>query len=134
MGFGAPATGTTERMVGRSNSAQASVAQVNVWLALSCTEGLVRRSLDRELSDAGSSVTAIEFAVLAALDAVADGLPRCVSVRDGHADDGAMASSAAVMMAPDTVARAVGFMVCAAPGTFVQSLVINSRREPGWPR
>ena len=39
-----------------------------------------------------------------------------------------------VMMAPDTVARAVEFMVCLPPDTFVQSLVINSRREPGWPR
>jgi len=39
-----------------------------------------------------------------------------------------------VMMSPDTVARAVEFMVCLPPDTFVQSLVINSRREPGWPR
>jgi NAD(P)-dependent dehydrogenase (short-subunit alcohol dehydrogenase family) len=39
-----------------------------------------------------------------------------------------------VMMAPDTVARAVEFMVCLPPDTFVQNLIINSRREPGWPR
>jgi 3-oxoacyl-[acyl-carrier protein] reductase len=42
--------------------------------------------------------------------------------------------SGEVMMAPDTVARAVEFMVCLPPDTFVQSLTINSRREPAWPR
>jgi len=39
-----------------------------------------------------------------------------------------------VMMAPDTVARAVEFMFTLPADTFVQNLVINSRREPGWPR
>jgi NAD(P)-dependent dehydrogenase (short-subunit alcohol dehydrogenase family) len=39
-----------------------------------------------------------------------------------------------VMMAPDTVASAVEFMMTLPPDTFVQNLVINSRREPGWPR
>ena len=39
-----------------------------------------------------------------------------------------------VMMAPDTVASAVEFMVTLPPDTFVQNLAINSRREPGWPR
>ena len=39
-----------------------------------------------------------------------------------------------VMMAPDTVAAAVEFMITLPPDTFVQNLVINSRREPGWPR
>jgi NAD(P)-dependent dehydrogenase (short-subunit alcohol dehydrogenase family) len=39
-----------------------------------------------------------------------------------------------VMMAPDTVAGAVEFMMTLPPDTFVQNLVINSRREPGWPR
>lgn len=39
-----------------------------------------------------------------------------------------------VMMDPDTVAAAVEFMVTLPPDTFVQNLVINSRREPGWPR
>jgi NAD(P)-dependent dehydrogenase (short-subunit alcohol dehydrogenase family) len=39
-----------------------------------------------------------------------------------------------VMMAPDTVARAVEFMITLPPDTFVQNLVITSRREPGWPR
>jgi NAD(P)-dependent dehydrogenase (short-subunit alcohol dehydrogenase family) len=39
-----------------------------------------------------------------------------------------------VMMAPDTVASAVEFMLTLPPDTFVQNLVINSRREPGWPR
>lgn len=39
-----------------------------------------------------------------------------------------------VMMDPDTVASAVEFMVTLPPDTFVQNLVINSRREPGWPR
>ncbi len=44
-----------------------------------------------------------------------------------HLDD-------AVMMDPDTVASAVEFMMTLPPDTFVQNLVINSRREPGWPR
>ncbi|WP_157970423.1 SDR family oxidoreductase [Nakamurella deserti] len=39
-----------------------------------------------------------------------------------------------VMMAPDTVASAVEFMMTLPPDTFVQNLTINSRREPGWPR
>jgi len=39
-----------------------------------------------------------------------------------------------VMMDPDTVARAVEFMLTLPPDSFVQNLVINSRREPGWPR
>jgi NAD(P)-dependent dehydrogenase (short-subunit alcohol dehydrogenase family) len=39
-----------------------------------------------------------------------------------------------VMMDPDTVASAIEFMVTLPPDTFVQNLVINSRREPGWPR
>jgi NAD(P)-dependent dehydrogenase (short-subunit alcohol dehydrogenase family) len=39
-----------------------------------------------------------------------------------------------VMMDPDTVAGAIEFMVTLPPDTFVQSLTINSRREPGWPR
>ena len=39
-----------------------------------------------------------------------------------------------VMMDPDTVASAVEFMMTLAPDSFVQNLVINSRREPGWPR
>ena len=39
-----------------------------------------------------------------------------------------------VMMDPDTVAMAVEFMITLPPDTFVQNLVINSRREPGWPR
>jgi NAD(P)-dependent dehydrogenase (short-subunit alcohol dehydrogenase family) len=39
-----------------------------------------------------------------------------------------------VMMAPDTVASAVEFMLTLPPDTFIQNLVINSRREPGWPR
>ena len=39
-----------------------------------------------------------------------------------------------VMMAPDTVASAVEFMLTLPPDSFVQNLVINSRREPGWPR
>lgn len=39
-----------------------------------------------------------------------------------------------VMMDPDTVAGAVEFMMTLAPDSFVQNLVINSRREPGWPR
>jgi NAD(P)-dependent dehydrogenase (short-subunit alcohol dehydrogenase family) len=41
---------------------------------------------------------------------------------------------AEVMMDPDTVASAVEFMLTLPPDTFVQNLVINSRREPGWPR
>ena len=39
-----------------------------------------------------------------------------------------------VMMAPDTVAGAVEYMMTLPPDSFVQNLVINSRREPGWPR
>ena len=39
-----------------------------------------------------------------------------------------------VMMDPDTVAGAVEFMLTLPADTFVQNLVINSRREPGWPR
>jgi 3-oxoacyl-[acyl-carrier protein] reductase len=39
-----------------------------------------------------------------------------------------------VMMDPDTVASAVEFMLRLPPDSFVQNLVINSRREPGWPR
>ena len=39
-----------------------------------------------------------------------------------------------VMMTPDTVASAVEFVMTLPPDTFVQNLVINSRREPGWPR
>ncbi|HEX2903763.1 MAG TPA: SDR family oxidoreductase [Jatrophihabitans sp.] len=39
-----------------------------------------------------------------------------------------------VMMDPDTVASAIQFMLCLPPDSFVQNLVINSRREPGWPR
>jgi 3-oxoacyl-[acyl-carrier protein] reductase len=39
-----------------------------------------------------------------------------------------------VMMAPDTVAAAVEFMISLPADTVVQNLVINSRREPGWPR
>jgi 3-oxoacyl-[acyl-carrier protein] reductase len=39
-----------------------------------------------------------------------------------------------VMMDPDTVASAVEFLLTLPPDTFVQNLVINSRREPGWPR
>jgi 3-oxoacyl-[acyl-carrier protein] reductase len=39
-----------------------------------------------------------------------------------------------VMMDPDTVASAVEFMLTLPPDSFVQNLVINSRREPGWPR
>jgi 3-oxoacyl-[acyl-carrier protein] reductase len=39
-----------------------------------------------------------------------------------------------VMMDPDTVAAAVEFMMTLPPDAFVQNLVINSRREPGWPR
>jgi 3-oxoacyl-[acyl-carrier protein] reductase len=39
-----------------------------------------------------------------------------------------------VMMDPDTVASAIEFLITLPPDTFVQNLVINSRREPGWPR
>jgi NAD(P)-dependent dehydrogenase (short-subunit alcohol dehydrogenase family) len=39
-----------------------------------------------------------------------------------------------VMMHPDTVASAIEFMITLPPDSFVQSLTINSRREPGWPR
>jgi NAD(P)-dependent dehydrogenase (short-subunit alcohol dehydrogenase family) len=39
-----------------------------------------------------------------------------------------------VMMDPDTVAAAIEFMITLPPDTFVHSLTINSRREPGWPR
>ncbi|MEP6852187.1 MAG: SDR family oxidoreductase [bacterium] len=39
-----------------------------------------------------------------------------------------------VMMDPDTVASAIEFMITLPPDSFVQNLVINSRREPGWPR
>jgi NAD(P)-dependent dehydrogenase (short-subunit alcohol dehydrogenase family) len=37
-------------------------------------------------------------------------------------------------MDPDRVAIAVEFMLTLPPDTYVQNLVINSRREPGWPR
>ena len=39
-----------------------------------------------------------------------------------------------VMMDPDTVARAVEFMLTLPTDSYVQNLVINSRREPNWPR
>jgi 3-oxoacyl-[acyl-carrier protein] reductase len=39
-----------------------------------------------------------------------------------------------VMMHPDTVAGAIEFMLTLPPDSVVQNLVINSRREPGWPR
>jgi NAD(P)-dependent dehydrogenase (short-subunit alcohol dehydrogenase family) len=39
-----------------------------------------------------------------------------------------------VMMDPDTVASAVEFMLTLPGDSFVQNLIINSRREPGWPR
>lgn len=39
-----------------------------------------------------------------------------------------------VMMDPDTVASAIEFMVTLPSDTVVQNLIINSRREPGWPR
>lgn len=39
-----------------------------------------------------------------------------------------------VMMDPDTVASAIEFMITLPPDTFAQNLVINSRREPDWPR
>jgi NAD(P)-dependent dehydrogenase (short-subunit alcohol dehydrogenase family) len=41
---------------------------------------------------------------------------------------------AEVMMDPDTVASAIEFMLCLPADSFIQNLVINSRREPGWPR
>ncbi len=41
---------------------------------------------------------------------------------------------AEVMMDPDTVASAVEFVLTQPPDSFVQNLVINPRREPGWPR
>lgn len=37
-------------------------------------------------------------------------------------------------MDPARVADAVEFMMTLPPDTFIQNLVINSRREPGWPR
>lgn len=37
-------------------------------------------------------------------------------------------------MDPDRVASAVEFMMTLPPDTFIQNLVINSRREPDWPR
>jgi NAD(P)-dependent dehydrogenase (short-subunit alcohol dehydrogenase family) len=39
-----------------------------------------------------------------------------------------------VMMDPDSVAQAVTFLMTLPADTFVQNLVINSRREPNWPR
>lgn len=39
-----------------------------------------------------------------------------------------------VMMNPDTVASVAEFLVTLPPDVYVQNLVINSRREPGWPR
>jgi 3-oxoacyl-[acyl-carrier protein] reductase len=39
-----------------------------------------------------------------------------------------------LMMHPDTVARAIEFMITLPADSFVQSLTINSRREPAWPR
>jgi NAD(P)-dependent dehydrogenase (short-subunit alcohol dehydrogenase family) len=39
-----------------------------------------------------------------------------------------------VMMDPDAVASAIEFMITLPPDVFVQNLIINSRREPGWPR
>ena len=39
-----------------------------------------------------------------------------------------------VMMDPGTVASAIEFMLTLPDDSFVQNLVINSRREPGWPR
>jgi NAD(P)-dependent dehydrogenase (short-subunit alcohol dehydrogenase family) len=39
-----------------------------------------------------------------------------------------------VMMDPDTVASAIEFMLTLPGDSFVQNLVINSRREPAWPR
>jgi len=42
--------------------------------------------------------------------------------------------SSEVMMDPDAVARSVTFLLTLPADTFVQNLVINSRREPDWPR
>jgi NAD(P)-dependent dehydrogenase (short-subunit alcohol dehydrogenase family) len=39
-----------------------------------------------------------------------------------------------VMMTPDTVAGAVEFMLTLPADCYVQNMIINSRREPGWPR
>lgn len=39
-----------------------------------------------------------------------------------------------VMMEPDSVAQAVTFLLRLPADTFVQNLIINSRREPDWPR
>jgi 3-oxoacyl-[acyl-carrier protein] reductase len=39
-----------------------------------------------------------------------------------------------VMMDPDTVASAIEFMLTLPPDAVIQNLVINSRREPDWPR
>ena len=39
-----------------------------------------------------------------------------------------------VMMDPDTVASAIEFMLTLPADSFIQNMVINSRREPGWPR
>jgi 3-oxoacyl-[acyl-carrier protein] reductase len=39
-----------------------------------------------------------------------------------------------VMMDPDTVAGAIQFMITLPADTFVQNLVLTSRREPAWPR
>jgi NAD(P)-dependent dehydrogenase (short-subunit alcohol dehydrogenase family) len=39
-----------------------------------------------------------------------------------------------VMMAPDTVASAIEYMLALPADSYVQNLVINSRREPNWPR
>jgi NAD(P)-dependent dehydrogenase (short-subunit alcohol dehydrogenase family) len=39
-----------------------------------------------------------------------------------------------VMMDPDTVAGAVEFMLTLPSDCYVQNMIINSRREPGWPR
>lgn len=35
---------------------------------------------------------------------------------------------------PDTVASAIEFMLCLPSDTFVQNMIVNCRREPGWPR
>jgi NAD(P)-dependent dehydrogenase (short-subunit alcohol dehydrogenase family) len=40
----------------------------------------------------------------------------------------------AVMMDPDSVASAIVFVLALPPDTFVQNLIVNSRREPSWPR
>lgn len=39
-----------------------------------------------------------------------------------------------VMMDPDTVASAIEFMLRMPADSFVQNMIVNSRREPGWPR